>query len=307
MQILQNRPIRILGAACGRGAPDPRCALGPEALRAAGVVERLSEGRRAVAWDETLECADPALTPLQAVAELCPRLAQKTSSAIGDGAFPLVLSGDHSCAVGIWSGVSLALRPSGDLGLLWIDAHLDSHTPETSHTGMVHGMPLAALLGYGEASLTGCAAEGAKLLARNVCIVGVRSFEAEERRFLSELGVRIFYMEEVRRRGYAAVLHDALELVQAQTAAFGISFDLDVIDPIEAPGVGTPAPKGVGADTLRKAMEGLGGDPKLAAFELSEYNPARDIDARSARVAIDLLVDLFAGGKPEPVQPATAP
>ena len=298
MQIPQNRPIRILGAACGRGAPDPRCALGPEALRAAGVVERLSLGDRAVAWDETLECADPALTPLEAVAELCPRLAEKTSSAIGSGEFPLVLSGDHSCAVGIWSGVSRALQPQGDLGLLWIDAHLDSHTPATSHTGMIHGMPLAALLGYGEASLTECGAPGPKLLARNVCIVGVRSFEAEEKRFLSELGVRIFYMEEIRRRGFAAVLQDALELVQAHTAGFGISFDLDVIDPLEAPGVGTPAPKGVGADALRKALEGLGGHPLLAAFELSEYNPARDIDGRSARVAIELLADLFAVGKP---------
>ena len=293
----QDRPIRIIGAACGRGSPDPRCSEGPEALRAAGVVERLCGRGRAVTWDETLACADPGLTPLEAVAELCPRLADKTFSALSDGALPLVLSGDHSCAVGIWSGISRALQPRGNLGLLWIDAHLDSHTPETSETGMIHGMPLAALLGYGEASLTECGGAGPKILAQNLCIVGVRSFESGEKRFLSELGVRIFYMEEVRRRGFDAVLQDALELVQADTAGFGISLDLDVIDPLEAPGVGTPALRGVGADALREALRDIGGHPDLAGIEVSEYNPARDKDSKTARLAIDLLGEMLAGAE----------
>ena len=304
----QDRPIRIIGAACGRGSPDPRCSEGPEALRAAGVVERLSQSGMAAAWDETIECADPGLTPLEAVAELCPRLADKTFSALSDGALPLVLSGDHSCAVGIWSGISRALQPRGNLGLLWIDAHLDSHTPETSETGMIHGMPLAALLGYGEASLTGCGGAGPKILAQNLCIVGVRSFESGEKRFLSELGVRIFYMEEVWRRGFAAVLQDALLLVQADTAGFGISLDLDVIDPIEAPGVGTPAPRGVGADALREALRDIGGHPDLAGIELSEYNPARDLDAKTARLAIGLLGDIFASAeRTKPVEGVPGP
>jgi arginase len=295
-----DRPIRIIGAACGRGSPDARCAEGPEALRAAGLVEHLTGAGQEATWAATLECSAPGLSALEAVAELCPRLAQTTFDAVSDGALPLILSGDHSCAVGIWAGVSRALQPRGDMGLLWIDAHLDAHTPETSHTGNIHGMPLAALMGFGEASLTECGGAGAKLRAQNLCIVGVRSFEAEEKRFLSDHGVRIFYMEEVRRRGFAAVLGDALELVQAETAGFGISIDLDVIDPLEAPGVGTPVVRGIGARTLSDAMRSLGAYPRLAGIELAEYNPARDDNGKTARVAIELLGEIFAGAERKP-------
>ena len=301
-----DRPIRIIAAACGRGSPDARCAEGPEALRAAGLVERLSSSGQEANWAATLDCSSPGLSALEAIAELCPRLAQTTFDAVNDGALPLILSGDHSCAVGIWSGVSRALQPRGEMGLLWIDAHLDAHTPATSHTGNIHGMPLAALMGFGEESLTECGGAGAKLRAQNLCIVGVRSFEAEEKRFLADHGVRIFYMEEVRRRGFAAVLGDALELVQAQTAGFGVSIDLDVIDPLEAPGVGTPVSRGIGAGALRDAMRNLGAHPRLAGIELAEFNPARDEDGKTARVAIELLGEIFAGraGKPAAAQHA---
>lgn len=288
------RPIRVIGAACGRGAPDPRCAQGPAALRDGGVMERFARSGRNATWDVMLDCSTPALTPLQAVAELCPRLAAATSEAIEEGALPLILSGDHSCAVGTWAGISRALKPRGNFGLLWVDAHLDSHTPETSHSGMIHGMPLAALLGYGERSLTECGGEGAKLLPQNVCIVGVRSFEPEEKRFLAEIGVRIFYMEEVARRGIKSVLRDALELVQAETAGFGISIDLDVVDPLEAPGVGTPAAYGVKADDLLDALSNVGNHPALAGIEITEYNPARDRDGKTGRLAMNLLDAIFA-------------
>ncbi len=257
-------------------------------------MERLARNGRNATWDVMLDCSTPGLTPLQAVAELCPRLAAATSEAIADGALPLILSGDHSCAVGTWAGISRALKPRGNFGLLWIDAHLDSHTPETSHSGMIHGMPLAALLGYGEGSLTQCGGEGAKLLPQNVCIVGVRSFEPEEKRFLAEIGVRIFYMEEVARRGIKSVLRDALELVQAETAGFGISLDLDVVDPLEAPGVGTPAAYGVKAEELRDALRGIGESAALAGIEITEYNPARDRDGKTRRLAMDLLDGIFA-------------
>jgi arginase len=299
----QLRPIRIIGAASGRGAPDPRCAEGPEALRAAGLLDHLARSGRTVDWESTLSSTTPGLTPLEAVAELCPILADKTFTALADGTLPLVLSGDHSCAVGIWAGVSRAVRSRGEMGLLWIDAHLDAHTPATSHTGMIHGMPLAALLGYGEESLTECGGAGAKLRAQNLCIVGVRSFEPEEKRFLAELDVRIYYMEEIGRRGFAAVLEDALQLVRAETAGFGISIDLDAIDPLEAPGVGTPAAYGIGADTLREALRNIGRHPRLEGIELAEYNPARDRDGKTAKIALQLLGDIFAN--PEIKMPAT--
>ena len=291
---MQPPPIRIIAAACGRGSPDPRCADGPEALRAAGVLDHLKRLRPDTTWQATLDCAQPGLTPLGSIAELCPRLADATAGAVDAGALPLVLSGDHSCAVGIWAGISRALRTRGHLGLVWIDAHLDSHTPGTSHTGNIHGMPLAALLGQGDGELTACGGEGAKLLAQHVCIVGARSFEAEEKSFLNEIGVRIFYMDEVRRRGIASVLRDAFELVQSGTAGFGISFDVDAIDPIEAPGVGTPAARGIDAAGLSDALRGIANHPKLAGIEISEYNPARDRQGKTARVVFEVLDAMLA-------------
>ncbi len=288
-----QRPIRIIGAACGRGSPDIRCGEGPDALREAGLLEQLSRIHPGVTWDETLRCESADLSPLEAVAELCPRLARKTSDALDAGALPLVLTGDHSCAVGTWAGVSKSLSPRGRLGLVWIDAHLDSHTPDTSHTGAIHGMPLAALLGYGEGKLTECGGPGAKILPSGLCIVGARSYESEELRFLNEIGVRIFFMEEIVRRGIDAVMRDALELARTGTAGFGLSIDLDAIDPREAPGVGTPAARGIGAAQLSHALSGIGNDPDLAGIEISEYNPARDRDSRTARIAIELLEAMF--------------
>lgn len=299
MQRIQ-RPIRIIGAACGRGSPDIRCGEGPDALRDAGLLEHLSRVRPGVTWDETLRCASPDLNALEAVVELCPRLARKTSDALDAGALPLVLTGDHSCAVGTWAGISTSLAPKGSLGLVWVDAHLDSHTPETSHTGAIHGMPLAALLGFGEDKLTECGGPGAKILPGNLCVVGARSYESEELQFLNQTGVRIFFMEEVVRRGIDAVIRDALELVRARTAGFGLSIDLDAIDPRDAPGVGTPAARGIAAAALSAALSGIGNEPDLACIEISEYNPARDRDSRTAHIAVGLLEEMFGGGFEEP-------
>jgi arginase len=290
-----ERPIRIIGAACGRGSPDVRCGEGPDALRGAGLLERLTRLHPGVTWEETLRCDAPGASPLEAIAELCPRLARATSDALEDGALPLVLTGDHSCAVGTWAGISSSLASKGRLGLVWVDAHLDAHTPDTSHTGAIHGMPLAALLGYGEDRLTECGGPGAKILPSGLCIVGARSYESEELQFLNQSGVRIFFMDEVVRRGIDAVMRDAIELVRTGTAGYGLSIDLDAIDPREAPGVGTPAARGIGAAELAAALGGIGNDPELAGIEISEYNPARDRDSRTARIAIDLLEAMFGG------------
>lgn len=280
-------PIRILGAACGHGSPDVRCAEGPEALRAAGLLDRVARLRQGAAWDETLACANG--SPLPVIAELCVRLAAKTAAAVENGSLPLVLTGDHSCAVGAWAGVSRALAPRGPLGLVWVDAHLDSHTPATSHTGAINGMPLAALLGSGDQSLTQCGGSGAKILPDNLCIVGARSYEEEELRFLSNLGVRVFFAGEISRRGIHAVMRDAIDLACAGTAGFGISIDLDVIDPREAPGVGTPAAEGIAAAGLCESLRFLGSNPALVAIEVSEYNPSRDRDESTARIVLDLI------------------
>ena len=132
-----------------------------------------------------------------------------------------------------------------------------------------------------------------KILPTNLCIVGARSYESEELQLLNQLGVRIYFMDEVVRRGIDAVRRDALELVRADTAGYGVSIDLDAIDPREAPGVGTPAARGIGAAELSHALSGIGYDPDLTGIEISEYNPARDRDSRTAKVAIELLEAMF--------------
>jgi arginase len=226
-----------------------------------------------------------------AISKLCALLASAVTDACRRGRLPCVLGGDHSCAGGTWTGVARALQ--GDLGLLWIDAHMDSHTPGTSHTGRLHGMPLAWLLGEDDDPLYGLAT--GVLRPEHVCIVGVRSFEREEAERLKRLGVRVFHFEEVVRRGLEAVLAEALAIVTAGTERFGISIDLDVITPEEVPHVGTPVAGGLASGTLARELERIAAHPALAAVELVEYSPKLDRDGRSARVAVDLLAAALCG------------
>jgi arginase len=226
-----------------------------------------------------------------AVSKLCALLASAVADACRHGRLPCVLGGDHSCAGGTWTGVARTLK--GSLGLLWIDAHMDSHTPGTSHTGRLHGMPLAWLLGEDDDPLYGLAS--GVLLPEHVCIVGVRSFEREEAARLERLGVRVFHFEEVVRRGLEAVLAEALGIVTAGTERFGVSIDLDVITPEEVPHVGTPVAGGLASGALARALQPIATHPALAAVELVEYSPKLDRDGRSARVAVDLLAAALCG------------
>jgi len=198
---------------------------------------------------------------------------------------PCVIGGDHSCAGGTWTGVARTVP--GALGLVWIDAHMDSHTPATSHTGRLHGMPLAWLLGQDDDPLYGLGA--GVLEPKHVCLVGVRSYEPEEDERLRRLGVRVIFMDEVRSRGIDAVLDEALDIATAGTRGFGVSIDLDVVTPEEAPNVGTPVAGGVTSAELARALQEVAGRPALAAIELVEYSPRLDRDGLTGRVAIDLL------------------
>ncbi|MFQ5937375.1 MAG: arginase, partial [Acidiferrobacterales bacterium] len=198
--------------------------------------------------------------------------------------------GDHSCAIGTWTGVTGALASSGSVGLIWLDAHMDSHTPETSPSGAVHGMPLACLLGFGPIPLVRLGGFSPKLLPEDVCVVGVRSFEPVEATLLTELGVRVFDMDEVDRRGLSTVLDEAQSHVQRHTAAYGITIDIDVIDPGDAPGVGTPEPGGIGGKDLSAALRELTEQSAPVGVELAEYNPDKDVNGMTA----DLICELFA-------------
>jgi arginase len=285
-----QRQIELIGAAWGLGGADPACAEAPAVL-APLLAARLEEcGVPSV--------PGPMLRPMPserrkqfAVSKLCGLLGSAVADASRRGRLPCVLGGDHSCAGGTWSGVARTLR--GDLGLLWIDAHMDSHTPGTSHTGRLHGMPLAWLLGQDDDPLYGLAS--GVLLPQHVCIVGVRSFEREEAERLERLGVRVFHFEEVTRRGLEPVFTEALGIVTSGTERFGVSIDLDVITPKEVPHVGTPVAGGLASAELARELERIAAHPALAAVELVEYSPKLDKGGSSARVAVDLLAAALCG------------
>ena len=295
-----TKPVELVGVACGDGAQDRDCSTGPDALRGGDVVRRLQERGLSAAWGETIRvrCADSD-KPLHAVHGVCQRLASSVKDIVADGRLPVVMGGDHSCAMGTWKGVASALNGCGPLGLIWIDAHMDAHTPQTTPSGALHGMPLACLLGYGDERLTGLAG-GARLLPQHVCLIGVRSFEAGEAALLRRLGVRVFFMPEVERRGLASVMADALAIATAGTAAFGVTLDLDAIDPCDAPGVGSPVQGGLRAAELIATLEAVRDHPSLAGIEIAEYNPARDCDGATARLAGELLQSMLAKAAPPP-------
>ena len=286
-----DRAVHIVGAASGRGARNGGCEAGPEALRRSVLSTRLWRAGLNPLWD-SIFCAGSETDDTEAVRGVCSRLAQRVRGIAARDAFPLVLGGDHSCAIGTWSGVASAIRPRGRLGLIWVDAHMDAHTPATSPSAALHGMPLACLLGHGEPSLVALM-EGSPLAANDVCLVGVRSFEPDEAELLSRLGVRVFSGDEVDRRGLAEVMAEAREIVTRNTTAFGITIDLDVIDPAEAPGVGTPVPWGIECAALAHALAAVSSDPRLAAAEIAEYNPHADKDGHTAHVAVELAAALL--------------
>jgi arginase len=297
------RPIEIIGAAIGCGAGDPRCEYGPDKLREWGFSERLAALGCETSWREQIypHYGANKTVPQTIVPEFCGRLAHAVAAARGRGALPLVLGGDHSCGIGTWSGMHQTLWQHGAMGLLWIDAHMDSHTPDTTPTGALHGMPLAALLGYGDPRLVGLCGVQAKLAARHVCLVGVRSFEPGEADLVERLGVRVFFADEVRQRGLPAVMAEALAIVQSGTAGFGVSIDLDAVDPVDAPGVGSPVSGGIGGEELAEALKVLAENPRLLGLEIVEYNPFLDAGGATRELAL-----LLAASALLPAQPAAA-
>jgi len=290
-----QRQVELIGAAWGLGGAEPGCAEAPAVLTPL-VIEQLQRCGVALRAGPILSPSRTERRKQLAVSKLCGLLASAVADSLQRGHLPCVLGGDHSCAGGTWTGVARSIK--GDLGLIWIDAHMDAHTPRTSHTGRLHGMPLAWLLGEDDDPLYGLAT--GVIEPRHVALLGVRSFEPEEQVRLEHLGVRVVYMEEIRKRGIAAVLDEALAIVTRGTAAFGISIDLDVVTPDEAPGVGTPVPDGVSGAELARALERLGGRPDLAAVELVEYSPRLDPTGRTGRVAVEILRAALCGTRQQP-------
>ncbi len=272
----------IISAASGWGAQVRECEAGPDALRQGGCLEKLRIEQVPIVDWETLyplvrfhERDIPLADCLPMIIDFDQRLADQVASVMQRGFFPVVIGGDHSVAIGTWNGVGIHLK-SEPFGLIWIDAHMDSHTPETTPSGAWHGMPLAALMGYGDPSLCMLKRKEPIILPQNLCLVGVRSFEEGEVELLKRLNVKIFMIEEVKKRGIKEVLSEAVAHITKHTKHFGVSLDLDVIDPVDAPGVGSPEPGGMAAKELIEALPMIGGDARLVCFELVEFNPSRD-------------------------------
>lgn len=280
--------VHLIGAASGWGAQIRGCEEGAENLEFYLQKKELSF----IPWHflfpkkRAKEGHIPLSECLTLVSQFNQQLADKVFSLLMQNEFPMVIGGDHSIAAGTWRGVWEALQKKANLplGLLWIDAHMDAHTPETTPSGAWHGMSLAALLGYGPMK-----AQKPVLSPEDVCLIGVRSFEEGEAALLQKLGVRIFFMDELREKGVQQVLDEALTIVTRRTKAFGLSLDLDVIDPEDAPGVGSPEEEGIAAQELLLQLDKICNHPQFCAMELVEYNPYCDKEEKTAKICMDVL------------------
>jgi len=215
--------------------------------------------------------------------------------------FLLSVGGDHSSAIGTWSGVAAANRTKGKIGLLWIDAHMDAHTPQTTESGNIHGMPLAALLGHGDKRFTELLDPHPKISPESTALIGVRSFESGEAALLKDLDVRIYFIDEVQKRGIRAVLQEAHSLVSRETVGYGVSFDLDSLDPKEIQAVGTPEPNGLGPEETLAALSDLLETSPPLAFELVEYDPHLDVELKTLAF-IGKLVQLIKRSAVDPAR-----
>lgn len=284
--------LAVVGAAFSAGGAHAGCRHGPEAFRELEFRRWKQSLQQPVFWRGIVR--ESSLLPScsgSTIAGNSRRLMRQTRRLRRGGVTPVIIGGDHSCAIGSWAGIAAAQRQP--LGLLWIDAHMDAHTPDTSETQRVHGMPLAVLLGEGESSLIGLGGLSPVISARYCCIIGVRSYESGEPERLQRLGVRFYTMEEVQRRGLATVVAEAWRRVAAAPGGFGVSLDLDVLEPMLAPGVSVPETRGLNPCQLMRYLRQQPGKQRLRGLEVVELNPARDPQGQTRRLLPKLLSSLL--------------
>lgn len=288
----RHQTTHLVAFASGIAAGDPGCADGPLLLQQNKTFDPLRTNEINLQWDFVIYPPDN-IDKLSAIVDNCKKLAEITCKFTEDRQHFIVLAGDHSCAIGTWSGVSKAVNDKGPIGLIWVDAHLDSHTFETTESGNIHGMPLACLMGFGDPSLTHILTQEVKVKPEHVCIIGARSFESGEEQLIKRLGVRVYYNDEIKVRGLNAVVKEARDIVQKNTVGYGISIDLDAVDPIDAPGVGTPELDGISGHDLCEALRGIMYDPKLLGLEIVEFNPHHDKASRTEKLIFNLVKSLL--------------
>lgn len=294
--------IHVIGVPLDLGAGRRGVDMGPSAIRIAGVRERLvrlgydvtDTGDVPVPIPESADPGDPKAHYLPQIADVATELADRVTAAMRAGAIPLVLGGDHSLSIGSIAGAARWARENdADIGLLWFDAHADMNTPDTTPSGNIHGMPLAASLGYGDAALTEIAGFSPKVRWDRTVLIGARDVDRGERALIREAGIRTFTMREIDEDGIVPVLEEALAIVSEGTAGFLVSWDMDFVDPNFAPGVGTAVKGGVDYREGHLALEIVSDTDGMIAMDLVETNPILDEHNRTGRLGMELILSAF--------------
>jgi arginase len=294
-----GQKVRIIGVPMDLGQSRRGVDMGPSALRVAGLQARLKQlghqvediGNIPVKQPEEMPVGEKRAKYMAEIAETCKDLAEIVQKCLEDDFVPLVLGGDHSIAAGAVSGVAAHFRKEKkQIGYIWLDAHGDMNTPESSPSGNVHGMPLAAVMGYGAPELVDLLGFKPKVEPQNIVLVGVRDLDLQERRLVKKSGVRVFTMRDIDERGMREVMADALKYATDDTDGISVSLDMDFVDPSDAPGVGTPVRGGVTYREAHLAMEMIADSDAMASMEVVEINPVIDEHNRTALLGVELIL-----------------
>jgi arginase len=298
----RRRRIRLVGVPMDLGAGRRGVDMGPSAMRVAGVGEQLAELGYDVTDDGDVgvpspESRDPGpkhAKYLDVIYHVCNRLRLRVRRSLEAGETPLVLGGDHSIAIGTIAGVAEHFRERDQtVGLIWVDAHGDMNTPESSPSGNIHGMPLAVALGMGAPELVQMGGFWPKVDRAQVCVLGLRNLDRAEKEIVQKSGVHAYTMRDLDERGMRAVAAEAIAKASAGTAGFHVSFDLDGLDPSVAPGVGTAVKGGIDWREANLLLEMIADSGRMTSMEVTELNPVFDVRNQSGEVAMDLILSAF--------------
>jgi arginase len=296
------KQIRVIGVPLDLGQSRRGVDMGPSAVRVAGLEARLEAighivedgGNVAVAIPEQKKEGAAHAKYLKEITATCTKSAELVLKSLEAGKVPLVLGGDHSVAAGTVAGVAEFYRKQNQkIGLIWIDAHSDMNTPETSPSGNVHGMPLAAIMGLGPNELGNIFNFSPKIHSENCVLVGIRDVDAHEKENIRKAGVEVFTMRDIDERGMRSVMEEALRMAGRGTAGYHVSLDMDWIDPEDAPGVGTPVWGGATYREGHLAMEIIADHGRMLSMEIVEVNPVIDEHNQTADLAVELALSAF--------------
>ena len=290
--------VRIIGVPSDLGANIRGANVGPSAVRIAGLHDKISvlgykiedAGDILVPIRETLPESAAKEKYLTTITDVCDLLRMEVEMSLDRDMLPIVIGGDHSIAIGTISGTSSFYRKKNhSIGLIWVDAHADMNTPASSPTGNLHGMPLSTLLGKGIPQLVELGGFAEKLRPENVALIGIRTLDHEEKRICRESGIRYFTMREIDERGMAAIMKEAVAVATKGTSGIHLSFDVDGIDPLYAPGVSTPVTGGLSYREAHLALEMIADTGMLTSMEFVELNPMRDVAHKTAELLVELV------------------